>query len=175
VGDDVGESSVDGAASVVSEVVRDRLVSRSCAWCGEAVTYSGRGRPPRFCKPSHRKRANELEHAQRRADAAAARGERIDGPVREVVERTTVRTVRPPVRGAARTVVREPALPGEWQATLQALVEAAGAGSIPPAYREGLASLADTASRLLRASTDGPQLSRAERRRREREARKRRR
>jgi hypothetical protein len=139
------------------------------------VRYSGRGRPPRYCRPSHRKRANELARATARADAALERGARTDGPVREVVERTTTRTVVRQVRGAARTVVRSPALPHEWQTVLQELADAAAAGRIPPADRERLAVLADTASTLLRADVDGPRLSRAERRRREREARKRRR
>lgn len=63
-----------------------RLVSRTCAWCGIEMTYSGRGRPRLYCSKSHRNRAWELRTAATRAGD----GTRTSEPVREVIERTTV-------------------------------------------------------------------------------------
>jgi hypothetical protein len=45
------------------ETPGERLVERTCAWCGEPVAYSGRGRPPRYCTAAHRRRGWELRTA----------------------------------------------------------------------------------------------------------------
>ncbi|MEU8868767.1 hypothetical protein [Streptomyces umbrinus] len=68
----------------------ERLVERTCAWCGEPVAYSGRGRPPRYCSAAHRRRGWELRTAQERAERAVDDGGRNRAPVREVVQRTIV-------------------------------------------------------------------------------------
>ena len=43
-------------------------ISLHCAWCGDAMpAQRGRGRPRRYCRPSHRQRAYEARReAQRR-------------------------------------------------------------------------------------------------------------
>jgi hypothetical protein len=69
--------------------VRERLVSRTCGWCGAPVVYRGTGRPPRYCSKSCRNRASEVRTAERRLERDIVAG-RIPGdgtPVREVVER----------------------------------------------------------------------------------------
>lgn len=71
-----------------------RLVSRTCAWCGIKMSYSGRGRPCLYCSKSHRNRAWGLRTAATRAGD----GTRATEPVREVIERTTV--VEAPPEGA---------------------------------------------------------------------------
>lgn len=77
-------------AAYESVHVTERLVKRTCGWCGAELKYSGRGRPPRFCNDSHRKRAHEREKAKAELGEAPA-----PEPVREVIERTetVVRTV----------------------------------------------------------------------------------
>lgn len=72
-------------------VVDEQLVERTCDWCGVPVTYAGRGRPPRYCRPSHRRRASELRTAQARAERPVAEDGRSTEPVREVVKRTVIR------------------------------------------------------------------------------------
>ncbi|MER6280645.1 hypothetical protein ABT202_30840 [Streptomyces sp900105245] len=83
--------------------VREQLLERSCEWCGEPVAYGGRGRPPRYCSPVHRRRAWEVRSAEARADRPVSEGGRSREPVREVVERTetVVRTVTRPDPGSA--------------------------------------------------------------------------
>ena len=93
----------------ISPEVAERLVSRTCAWCGAVVPYSGRGRPRLYCSKSHRNRAWELRTAATRAGD----GTRTSKPVREIIERTTV--VEAPPEAARAT------LPGnarEWCAML---------------------------------------------------------
>ncbi|MFF4442842.1 hypothetical protein [Streptomyces sp. NPDC001621] len=83
--------------------MREQLLERSYEWCGEPVAYSGRGRPPRYCSPVHRRRAWEVRSAVARPDRPVSEGGRSREPVREVVERTetVVRTVtRPDPRSA---------------------------------------------------------------------------
>ncbi|WP_328743899.1 hypothetical protein OHT57_01050 [Streptomyces sp. NBC_00285] len=48
----------------VTSTACEQLVERTYAWCGEPVAYSGRGRPPRYCSPVHRRRAWEMRTAQ---------------------------------------------------------------------------------------------------------------
>ncbi|MFC9941362.1 hypothetical protein [Nocardiopsis alba] len=96
----------------ITETTRTRLVSRTCAWCGDQVPYSGTGRPATYCSPAHRTRAWEVRTATARQErdrqAGTARGE--DKPVREVIHETVTRTatrtarVEVPVPGRVRTV-----------------------------------------------------------------------
>ncbi|GAA3141399.1 hypothetical protein GCM10017687_67630 [Streptomyces echinatus] len=83
--------------------VREQLLEHTCEWCGEPVAQSGRGRPPRYCSPVHRRRAWELRTAESRADRPVSQGGRTREPVREVVQRTetVVRTLPYPDAAAA--------------------------------------------------------------------------
>ncbi|MFE3455961.1 hypothetical protein ACFXKD_00335 [Nocardiopsis aegyptia] len=78
----------------VTETTRQRLVSRACAWCGDPVPYSGKGRPPKYCSKAHRNRAWEVRTAadrqERDREAGTARTE--DEPVREVIREVRTRT-----------------------------------------------------------------------------------
>jgi hypothetical protein len=85
---------------------REQLVSRTCGWCGVPVVYSGKGRPPRYCSPAHRRRAWELRSAQDRADAPVDAGGRSLDPVREVVLRTETVVRSVPVPGPPAPAVR---------------------------------------------------------------------
>lgn len=110
------------------------LVSRTCEWCGREMSYSGRGRPPRYCSRSHRQRAYELRTAlaRRDADRAAGRARGAEEPVRETVVRTTTRTVRGPVVEVPVEVERPvvPTRAREVQAVLEAAADAVMAGRI---------------------------------------------
>lgn len=88
--DDDRQEHGEPVAEYESVHVRERLVKRTCACCGTELEYSGRGRPPRFCTDSHRKRWHEREKARVELGDAPA-----PEPVREVIERTetVVRTV----------------------------------------------------------------------------------
>lgn len=76
--------------------VRERPLARECAWCSEPIQLNPRAQHQRYCSRSCRQRAYEVRTAARRAqDAQDAGTARPEGePVREVVERVTVRTVR---------------------------------------------------------------------------------
>lgn len=109
----------------ITETTRTRLVSRTCAWCGDPVPYPGKGRPATYCSPGHRNRAWEVRTAAARQErdrhAGTARDE--EEPVREVVRETVTRTVtrsariEVPVPGQVRQVVVErPARPEKaWE------------------------------------------------------------
>lgn len=79
-----------------NEAVRDKLLSRTCAWCGVemAARKKGRGRQRKYCSEAHRQRAYEVRTARRRLenDQNAGRARSEDEPVREVVRRTRTRT-----------------------------------------------------------------------------------
>lgn len=90
--DDPQESEGKVLAVRDATVVRERLKTTTCRWCGELITYAGVGRPPRYCRDSHRKRASELRTAQRRSGRPVDEGGRTSEPVREVVERVETRT-----------------------------------------------------------------------------------
>ncbi|WP_331764890.1 hypothetical protein [Streptomyces sp. NBC_01238] len=188
------EQHGDVVAERVKTTVRDRLVRRTCEWCGDPVDYSGVGRPPRYCKDSHRKRASELRTAQARADRPVDAGGRTTEPVREVVERTETVTRTVVRRGpgevrripAVRTSGAPYALPEnarEWFEALQYLAGDAQSGRFTADQRamlvgacEAVADELRRGSKLLPAPAPAPvgqpQLSRAERRRQERAARK---
>lgn len=109
----------------ITQTTRSRLVSRTCAWCGTPVPYSGKGRPPTYCSKAHRTRSWEVRTALARQDrdrqAGAARGE--EEPLREVIRETVTRTatrsarVEVPVPGQVQQVVVErPARPEKaWE------------------------------------------------------------
>ncbi|MFZ3475443.1 hypothetical protein ACODT4_41360 [Streptomyces sp. 2.9] len=94
--------------------VRERLVTRTCAWCGTKLEYSGTGRPPKFCGPSHRKRAHEREKARAELGTAG----QPQPPVREVVERTET-VVRTVVRKGPATIHPVPSRPEPGQMNLR--------------------------------------------------------
>jgi hypothetical protein len=91
----------------------ERLVSRTCAWCGAEIPYSGKGRPRAYCSKAHRNRAWEIRTAAARAGDTPAAAE----PVREVVERTTTVQKRIVVPGPPAT----PTTAGEWTTLLAVL------------------------------------------------------
>lgn len=79
-----------------TERVHERPLARECAWCSDPIQLNPRAQHQRYCSRSCRQRAYEVRTAARRAqhsqEAGTARSE--GEPVREVVERVTVRTVR---------------------------------------------------------------------------------
>ena len=132
----------------LSQTTRRRLVSRTCAWCGEPVPYTGRGRPPKYCSKAHRNRAWEVSTAARRQErdrqADAARGE--DEPVREVIRETVTRTatrtarveVPIPVPGRVRTVQVPVEVEVERPVRLESAVEVCAVlSAVEQAVREG--------------------------------------
>lgn len=195
-GNDDQEQHADVIGERVKTTVRDRLVRRTCEWCGDPIDYSGVGRPPRYCKDSHRKRASELRTAQARADRPVAAGGRTTEPVREVVERTETVT-RTVVRRGPGEVRRIPAVRSsgapyslpenarEWFEVLQYLAGDAQSGRFTVDQRAMLVGACEAVVDELRHSSGlipapatapvaQPQLPRAERRRRDRAARKKR-
>lgn len=71
-------------------VVVERLVSRTCGWRGVAMPYSGKGRPPSLQQsaPKPGLGGPQRRHPPGRCARHWYHGGR--GPVREVVERTTI-------------------------------------------------------------------------------------
>ncbi|MFE2943428.1 hypothetical protein ACFXKG_30895 [Streptomyces sp. NPDC059255] len=164
-----GKQQDDGPARDGAKVVavrettgmRDRLIERTCDWCGAPVPYTGKGRPPRYCSPAHRNRAYELRRAEKRADRPVSEGGRSPEPVREVVERTET-VVRTVVREGPVEIRQVPArrlsgqpytLPEdvlEWAQMLRHLRRAVDDGKIPTAFREKLAQACELTARALR-------------------------
>ncbi|MFB8044154.1 hypothetical protein ACFC8F_23070 [Streptomyces hydrogenans] len=187
-----GEDQEHGAGDVIAryETVHEheRLVTRTCAWCSAVIRYSGVGRPPRFCSDSHRKRW----HERQKAKADLGHAEYTPQPVREVIERTEtiVRTVVrkgptvlqpvPVPAQPSQTSVAAPRTVNDWYGLLRTLLADVRAGAYTESQRLELAKVLRTAAEQLQAGQTGgapaPEqpstLSRAERRRREREARK---
>jgi hypothetical protein len=103
--------------------VRERPLARECAWCSDPIQLNPRAQHQRYCSRSCRQRAYEVRTAARRAqDAQDAGTARPEGePLREVIERVTVRTVRmgrrpdplPPGVGQPRVVERRVEVPVE--------------------------------------------------------------
>lgn len=120
-GNDDQEHDGDVLAVRESTSVRERLKTTTCRWCGELIEYSGVGRPPLYCRDSHRKRASELRTAQRRAARPVGEGGQTTEPVREVIERTETRTHTTVRRGPAK--VRLPEDIYEWQHALAQMQE----------------------------------------------------
>ncbi|MEU3342908.1 hypothetical protein [Streptomyces sp. NPDC006668] len=161
IGPEGGQSDTGRSVDHETPTTRERLVERTCAWCGEPVAYGGRGRPPRYCNAVHRRRAWELRTAQDRADRPVSDGGRNPAPVREVVQRT-VREEPAPVRSAPRPAQRlsgEPyTLPEdavEWVEALAALRRDVTNPRIYP-FREHVARACERTAQALRASAPEP-------------------
>lgn len=79
-----------------ADIVHETVLMRTCGWCGKEIgtRAKGRGRQRRYCTPAHRQRAYEVRTAQARLerDREAGTARLEDEPVRELVERTVVRT-----------------------------------------------------------------------------------
>ncbi|WP_326844559.1 hypothetical protein OHB33_41160 (plasmid) [Streptomyces sp. NBC_01558] len=149
--------------------MREQLVERSCAWCGEPVAYSGRGRPPRFCSPVHRRRAWEVRSAEERASRPVSEGGRSTDPVREIVQRTetVVRTRVLPDAGrmpqapkpAQRLSGQPYTLPEdaiEWIEALAALRRDALTNPRVAPFREHVANACERTLEVLRSDAPGP-------------------
>lgn len=149
----------------VTETTRQRLVSRACAWCGDPVPYSGRGRPPKYCSKAHRNRQWEVDTAAKRqerdreAGTARPEGEPVREVVRETVTRTATRSARIEVPGRVRTVevpveVERPVRlesAAEVCAVLSAVESAVRQGRFP---EEGLDHVLRRAAGLIEAIQD---------------------
>ncbi|WP_329453831.1 hypothetical protein [Streptomyces sp. NBC_01497] len=140
--------------------MRERLVERTCAWCGQSVPYAGTGRRPKYCSAAHRTRAYELRTAQARAGLSPAEGGRSPDPVTQIVERTetVVRTEPGGVRQvpAARLSGEPYTLPEdavEWVQALAHLRQVIARGGLPEMAREPLARACEAAARELRGPT----------------------
>ncbi|MDQ1022532.1 hypothetical protein QF035_000114 [Streptomyces umbrinus] len=140
----------------------ERLVERTCAWCGESVAYSARGRPPRYCSAVHRRRGWELRTAQERAERPVDDGGRDRAPVREVVQRTVVlqeaAQARPAPRPAQRLSGQPYTLPEdavEWVEALAALRRDVTNPRIYP-FREQVARACERTALALRAGVPEP-------------------
>ncbi|MGX1916037.1 hypothetical protein ACWIID_45750 [Streptomyces phaeochromogenes] len=137
-------------------------MERTCAWCGEPVAYSGRGRPPRYCSAAHRRRGWELRTAQDRAERPVDDGGRNRAPVREVVQRTVVlqEAAQAPLapRPAQRLSGQPYTLPEdavEWVEALAALRREVTHPRIYP-FREQVARACERAALALRAGVPEP-------------------
>ncbi|MFE2823472.1 hypothetical protein [Streptomyces sp. NPDC059271] len=153
--------------------VSERLLERSCAWCGEPVAYTGRGRPPRYCSPSHRRRAWEMRTAEERAGRPVSEGGRTTDPVREVVQRTETamrdRTVpeagrmSPAPKPAQRLSGQPYTLPEdavEWIEALAALRREALTNPKVAPFREHIALACERTLEVLRSEPSAPSRSR---------------
>ncbi|MGW6485678.1 hypothetical protein [Streptomyces sp. NPDC055056] len=151
--------------------MREQLVERSCAWCGEPVAYSGRGRTPRFCSPVHRRRAWEVRSAEERAGRPVSEGGRSTEPVREIVQRTetVVRTrvvpgsvegrVQQAPRSAQRLSGQPYTLPEdavEWIEALAVLRREAVTNPKVAPFREHIANACERTLEALRSDPPGP-------------------
>ena len=91
-----------------------RIERRTCAWCGEWMTYSGHGPMPTYCSKAHRNRAWEVRSAERRLAQDLTAGRATLDPVREVP--------RPP----APTAVKVPTRIADWVKLLGELEQQLG-------------------------------------------------
>lgn len=112
--DNDGQEHEKPVAEYESVHVRERLVKRTCAWCGTELEYSGTGRPPKFCTAGHRKRW----HERKKAKAELGRADDTREPVREVIERTET-IVRTIVRKGPAVLQPVPTRPALAQADLR--------------------------------------------------------
>jgi hypothetical protein len=157
-----GHGKPGRSADRETPTTRERLVERTCAWCGEPVAYSGRGRPPRYCTAAHRRRAWELRTAQDRAERPVSDGSRNRAPVREVVQHTVVlqepALARPAPRPAQRLSGQPYTLPEdavEWVEALAALRRDVTHPRIYP-LRDQVARACERAALALRAGAPEP-------------------
>jgi hypothetical protein len=156
-----GQEKPGQSADRETPTTRERLVERTCAWCGKPVAYSGRGRPPRYCTAAHRRRGWELRTAQDRAERPVDDGGRDRAPVREVVQRTVLQEpalARPAPRPAQRLSGQPYTLPEdavEWVEALAALRRDMDNPRIYP-FREQVARACERAALALRAGVPEP-------------------
>jgi hypothetical protein len=145
--DDDQEHDGDVLAVRESTSVLERLKTTTCRWCGQTIEYAGVGRPPLYCRDSHRKRASELRTAQRRAARPVAEGGQTTEPVREVIERTETRTHTTVRRGPAK--LRLPKDIHQWQHTLKQLQNEVRSGHLT-GFREILVRDLEETLRIVR-------------------------
>ncbi|MGW1272054.1 hypothetical protein [Streptomyces sp. NPDC002491] len=130
-----------------ASTAREQLAARTCEWCGEAVDYSGRGRPPRYCGPVHRRRAWELRTAQERAERPLEDGGQIALQQRDLIP--------PAPRPAQRLSGQAYTLPEdavEWVEALAALRQDVNNPKIF-LFREQIARACERTVLALRADT----------------------
>ncbi|MEF9915475.1 hypothetical protein RJT17_35805 [Streptomyces sp. P5-A9] len=104
------EPGDNGLAVRESVCVSEWLKSTRCVRCGRRILYAGDGRPPKYCRDSHRKRAAVVRTVQRPAARPVEEPGRTIEPVRDVVELTESRTsteARHPSKGALPEDFRE--------------------------------------------------------------------
>lgn len=77
-----------------------RIEQRTCAWCGQWMTYSGHGPMRTYCSKAHRNRAWEVRSAERRLGRDLASGQADAGPVRELLAPPAPAPVKVPTRTA---------------------------------------------------------------------------
>ncbi|MFF5212254.1 hypothetical protein [Streptosporangium sp. NPDC000396] len=104
--------------------ITQRLLRRTCAWCGTEVPYSGRGRPRRYCGKSCHDRSWEVRSAEARLRRDIAAGTASTEPVREVI-RETVTERRTRLIAAA-----PPSTAPGWIAHLEELVRQLTVGEL---------------------------------------------
>jgi len=109
-----------GAGELSEDPADERLVSRTCAWCGDLIVYSGRGRRRTYCSKAHRNRAWEVRTAEKRLGRDLAAGTASAAPVREVVSRPPVAAKTAPPAPAAAAV---PTRVADWVKLLGVLEE----------------------------------------------------
>jgi hypothetical protein len=136
---DAASNSEDAAARSVVQVE-----TRECEWCGKPIRYSGKGRPPRYCGPVHRRRAWELRTAQERAGRPVEEGGKAPAPA----------PPRPAPRPAERLSGQPYTLPEdavEWIEALAALRREAWTNPRVVPFREHVARACERTARALRA------------------------
>lgn len=155
-----------------SEPPQDRtsehVIARECEWCGATITLNPRAQHQRYCSRGCRQRGYEVRTAQRRQeDDREAGTARPEGPVREIVERHTVRSVRrgrppEPIRQPPRTervevpVVASPADAAQIVDYLAAATTAVENGTIPQhQYRKVFTAAGRLVQALNRTHPDG--------------------
>ncbi len=109
----------------------ERLVSRTCGWCGELMVYRGVGRRPKYCSKSCKNRAWEVRSAQRRLDRDIAAGTASTEPVREVVSRPP--KPEPKAPAPRQAAPRAPVRIADW-VKLLAVLEEQLHGELGPKY-----------------------------------------
>lgn len=121
------------------DLTTDVPVVRECAWCSTPIRLRPRARHRRYCSQGCRQRAYEVRTAASRhqADQAAGRARADEEPVREIVERVTVRTPRshrppaPPPEVREVQVVADPTKARQISDFLDAAAKAITDGTIP--------------------------------------------
>ncbi|MFG2437961.1 hypothetical protein [Streptomyces sp. NPDC048508] len=148
--------------------MREQLLKRSCAWCGEPVAYTGRGRPPRYCSPVHRRRAWEVRSAEKRAGRPVSEGGRSTEPVREIVQRTETVVRTQVLQDVGRASAPRPAqrlsgqpytLPEdavEWIEALAVLRREAVTNPRVAPFREHIAKACERTLEVLRSEPSDP-------------------